>query len=92
MILASIMACLSFVPFEYVAKGSLLFAVLLFVVDPIPPVSRLLSLFLVVVVGIVSKLHRQYTVIEEDEFDNDDANTFSSDSTVMVNPTDKKEN
>ena len=59
MMLAATLACLSYVPFEYVAKGSLLFAVLLFIMDPIPPVSRLLSLVLVVVVGAISKMHRR---------------------------------
>ena len=68
--LAATLACLSYVPFEYVAKGSLVLAVLLFIVDPVPPISRLLSLVLVVIVGIISKLHRQYIVEEIDHSEN----------------------
>ena len=68
MMLAATLACLSYVPFEYVAKGSLLFAVLLFIMDPIPPVSRLLSLVLVVAVGAISKMHRR-CIKEETEHD-----------------------
>jgi hypothetical protein len=60
MMLAAVLAMLSYVPFDWVAKGSLLFAVFLFVVDPIPPASRLLALISVIVVGLLSKIHRRW--------------------------------
>jgi hypothetical protein len=58
--LAAVLALLSYIPFEYVAKGTLLASILLFVLDPLPPLTRLLSLVSVVVVAILSKLHRQW--------------------------------
>ena len=70
MMLAATLACLSYVPFEYVAKGSLLFAILLFIVDPIPPLSRLLSLLLVVLVGVISKMYRRCIQEETDSQEN----------------------
>ena len=94
--LAATLACLSYVPFEYVAKGSLLFAILLFIVDPIPPLSRLLSLLLVGVVGIISKMHRRH---RQDEIDgqyygvtivtdrNDQSDETTTSSIVELNTT-----
>ena len=56
--LASGLALLSYVPFEIVAKGSLIFCAVLFIVDPIPPVSRLLSLLSVLVVAVLTRWYR----------------------------------
>jgi hypothetical protein len=65
--LAAVLALLSYIPFEYVAKGTLLLAVLLFVLDPMPPLTRLLSLVSVVMVAILSKLHRQWLAAMPDD-------------------------
>ena len=58
--LASMLAILSYAPFEVVAKGALVFSVVLFVLDPIPPVSRLLALLTTGFVAILSKVHREW--------------------------------
>lgn len=58
--IAAVLAILSYLPFKYVAKGSLVICVLLFVLDPIPPVSRLLALIATGVVGVLSKAHREW--------------------------------
>ena len=60
LILASLLAILSYVPFELVAKIGLVFCALLFVFDPIPPLSRLLSLITLMVIAGLSKLYRQH--------------------------------
>lgn len=57
--LASLLALLSYVPFEVVAKVSLLVCVALFILDPLPPVTRLLSLVATIVVALLSKWYRQ---------------------------------
>jgi hypothetical protein len=58
--LASAMALLSYVPFEWVAKGTLLLCVFLFVVDPIPPMSRILSIAATLSVALLSRAHRSW--------------------------------
>ena len=50
LVLAALLALLSYVPFEYLAKFSLLVAAGLFIVDPLPPYTRLLALGLVLFV------------------------------------------
>ena len=57
LILASALAFLSYVPFEWVAKGSLVASALLFIIDPLPPISRLLALLTVALVGVLGKAH-----------------------------------
>ena len=59
-ILASILAVLSYVPFEWVAKGSLILCAFLFIVDPIPPLSRLLAISSLLVVYGLTKLKNQH--------------------------------
>ena len=85
--LAAALACLSYIPFEYVAKGSLLMAVLLFILDPLPPLSRLLSLLLVIVVGVISKWYRQYIKNEFNDDDDDDKNNGVTIVSVVDNDT-----
>jgi len=58
--LASILAILSYAPFAWVAKGTLLLCVFLFVVDPFPPLSRLLSLIITIVVAVLSRAYRRW--------------------------------
>ena len=65
LVLASGLALLSYVPFEIVAKGSLLFCAVLFILDPIPPISRLLSLVSVMVVAVLTRWHRN--LVEEQQ-------------------------
>lgn len=60
LMIASVLALLSYVPFEWVAKGTLLFCVFLFVVDPIPPVSRIASLVTTLVVAFLSRAYRRW--------------------------------
>eukprot|EP00545_Synedropsis_sp_CCMP1620_P002186 CAMPEP_0119008816 /NCGR_PEP_ID=MMETSP1176-20130426/3959_1 /TAXON_ID=265551 /ORGANISM="Synedropsis recta cf, Strain CCMP1620" /LENGTH=96 /DNA_ID=CAMNT_0006961221 /DNA_START=49 /DNA_END=339 /DNA_ORIENTATION=+ len=72
LVVASVLALFSYVPFEYVAKTTLLVSVLLFVLDPIPPVSRLLSLGTTAIVLVLTRVERnwrenQATVLEEEE-------------------------
>lgn len=68
-LLASILALLSYVPFEWVAKGSLILSAFLFIVDPIPPLSRLLAIVSLLVVYGLTKLrnhhHHNYYPHEE---------------------------
>jgi hypothetical protein len=67
LVLASILAFFSYVPFEYVAKVTLLVAVALFIVDPIPPVSRLLSLVITAVVLVLARMERTWREGREQE-------------------------
>jgi hypothetical protein len=60
LILSSLLALLSYVPFEYVAKGSIVMAAVLFVTDPIPPVGRMIALLSVIVVGVLSRLRKEH--------------------------------
>lgn len=60
MALAALLSLLSYVPFEFVAKGSLLVCALLFVVDPIPPLTRILSILSLFVVYGITKLYNQH--------------------------------
>ena len=55
MMLAAVLALLSYAPFEYVAKTTLIVAAALFILDPLPPYSRLIALISVVLVGMLSK-------------------------------------
>lgn len=74
LVLAALLALLSYVPFEYLAKGSLLVAAGLFIVDPWPPVTRLIALGLVVFVLLLSRIEQNWqenqeevVVVEEEE-------------------------
>lgn len=97
-LLASILALLSYVPFEWVAKGSLILCAFLFIVDPIPPISRLLALISLLVVYGLTKLknHHQHeldlvasTVIISDPVpstnhnENDPSSHHSYDQTIQ---------
>ncbi|CAB9508685.1 expressed unknown protein [Seminavis robusta] len=62
LVLASVLSLLSYVPFEIVAKGSLLVCVFLFIADPFPPHSRLVSLISTVVIGFLSRAHRNWQI------------------------------
>jgi hypothetical protein len=64
--LASLLALLSFIPFEIVAKGTLVISAFLFIVDPIPPLTRILAILSLFVVNLLSKLHSKI-VLEQQE-------------------------
>jgi hypothetical protein len=58
--LSSLLAILSYVPFKIVAQGSFFLCIALFVFDPIPPLSRLLSLFVCGLVLLIAKVERNW--------------------------------
>jgi hypothetical protein len=60
LVLASILALLSYAPFEYVAKGSLIVCAILFVLNPFP-LARLVAVISVVVVGALTRAHRTWS-------------------------------
>jgi hypothetical protein len=65
--LAAGLALLSYVPFEYVAKGTLLVCAFLFIVDPFPPLSRFVALLSLLVVAGLSRLHKDCNSLEEND-------------------------
>lgn len=70
LVLSSLLAILSYIPFKIVAQGSLFLSIALFVFDPIPPLTRVLSLLLCGLVLLISKVERnwregQVTIVEE---------------------------
>jgi hypothetical protein len=65
--LASLLALLSFVPFEIVAKGTLVISAFLFIVDPIPPLTRILAIVSLFVVLLLSKLHSKIVLEQEQQ-------------------------
>jgi hypothetical protein len=65
LMLASALAVLSYVPFDWVAKGTIVLSVFLFIVDPFPPLSRLVSLVATLVVAVISRMHRHW--LEEND-------------------------
>jgi hypothetical protein len=74
-VLSSVLAIFSYVPFEYVAKTTLLVSSVLFILDPIPPVTRLLSIIAAAIVLILSRIerhwreHHQASIEEQEEED-----------------------
>ena len=76
-VLSSVLAIFSYVPFEYVAKTTLLVSSVLFILDPIPPVTRLLSIIAAAIVLILSRIERHWrehhqASIEEEEQEEED--------------------
>uniref|UniRef100_A0A6S8ZP55 Uncharacterized protein n=2 Tax=Ditylum brightwellii TaxID=49249 RepID=A0A6S8ZP55_9STRA len=65
LILSSFLATLSYVPFEYVAKFTLLLCAITFIFDPFPPFSRLVALGSVVVVLGLTKLERNWRMMND---------------------------
>jgi len=58
-LLATIFAVLSYLPFPIIAKVTIQICALLFILDPIPPFSRLVSLTAVGIVFLLSKWERE---------------------------------
>ena len=65
-ILASLLASLSYLPFELVAKFTLIVCVGLFVVDPFPT-CRLVSVAGVAVVLVITKARQRFLILEAKE-------------------------
>ncbi len=65
--LAAVVALSVYVPFETVAKVSLVAAAFLFVVDPIPPFSRLIAIVSCWVVLKLNKHHRDSLLQQQNE-------------------------
>jgi len=65
-ILASLLASLSYLPFELVAKFTLVICVGLFVVDPFP-ISRLISVAGVAVVLAITRARQHFLILEASE-------------------------
>lgn len=59
-VVSSLLAVLSYLPFELLAKSTLIFCILTFITDPFPPTSRLLSLVGVLIVYFLNKLHKKW--------------------------------
>jgi hypothetical protein len=60
LVLASVLAILSYVPFEFVAKVTLLLSAFLFIVDPFPPLSRIIALISLFIVSILSRFYNNH--------------------------------
>jgi hypothetical protein len=73
LVLASVLALLSYVPFEMVAKTSLIVCAGMFIVDPFPPHSRLVSLVSTVVIALLSRAHRHWQIQQQQELEMEDA-------------------
>ena len=67
LMLAAVLALLSYAPFEYVAKTTLIVAAGLFIIDPLPPYSRLIALISVAVVGLLSRMLRTWQAGQEEQ-------------------------
>ena len=65
--LAAIVALSVYVPFDTVAKVSLILAAFLFVVDPIPPYSRLIAIVSCWIVLKLNKHHRNFLLQQQHE-------------------------
>jgi len=73
--LAAAMALLAYLPFESVAKGSLIVCVGMFILDPFP-LSRIYALVAVIIVQLLAKARNAALAAQEraegEEKDNDD--------------------
>mmetsp|Transcript_15710 Transcript_15710/g.29773 ORF Transcript_15710/g.29773 Transcript_15710/m.29773 type:complete len:96 (-) Transcript_15710:1502-1789(-) len=56
--LAAIFALFAYLPFELVAKGTLVLCASIFILDPFP-LSRIVAIIAVVVVGFLAKLEKK---------------------------------
>jgi membrane protein implicated in regulation of membrane protease activity len=65
--LAAVLALTAYVPFEWMAKVSLLIGVWMFVVDPLPPMTRLLSMISTLMVLLLTKWYRHAVAEREKE-------------------------
>jgi hypothetical protein len=66
-LLSSFLALLSYIPFEKIAKGSLIFCAITFINDPIPPVSRIISVCGILFVLLLTKIEAKWKAGQEAE-------------------------
>ena len=57
---SSVLALLSYIKFEYLAKSTLIFCAITFINNPFPPASRIVSILGVGVVLILGKIERTW--------------------------------
>ena len=89
--LAAVVALSVYVPFETVAKVSLIAAAFLFVADPIPPYSRLIALVSCWVVLKLNKYHRDSIMQQQNEEAHASVEIITDDSNQETNPESKKD-
>mmetsp|Transcript_6167 Transcript_6167/g.15361 ORF Transcript_6167/g.15361 Transcript_6167/m.15361 type:complete len:127 (+) Transcript_6167:50-430(+) len=70
LILSSLLAALSYLPFELIAKSTLVFCLAVFVSDPYPG-SRILALFAVGGVLAINRIRMRFVSEEEEEEEED---------------------
>jgi len=63
--LAAIIALSAYVPFEIVAKVTVILGIILFVIDPIPPYSRLIAIISCFIVLKLNALHRNSIIKQQ---------------------------
>lgn len=92
LVIASVLAILSYVPFIYVAKGSLIVVAFMFIVDPFPPLSRIIALVSLIIIGLLSKAYNKHErSIEEEieradaEYIEDEMNNATTNSNDLIN-------
>ena len=66
LILTSFLAALSYFPFEYIAKITLLVCFLLFIIDPYPG-SRIVSFVAVGAVLIINRVRQRFEGLQEEQ-------------------------
>ena len=101
--LAAIVAVSVYVPFETVAKVSLIAGVVLFVVDPIPPYSRLIAVASCFLILKLNRYHRDFLLRQQYEdtlasmnivdggHDDDDDNNINKDENEDENGSESSE-
>lgn len=68
LMIASFLALLSYIPFVYVSKLTLLILAYLFIFDPFPPSSRVVALLSLVVVNLLTRAHNYHLrAVSDDE-------------------------
>jgi hypothetical protein len=92
LMLSLALALFSYVPFPTVAKVSLIVSMLLFVVDPLPPTTRLVAVFSVIFIGVLNHYYQQHELAGEYEADesakhaNDGATSISTENGSFSHP------
>ena len=67
LLLAALLAVLSYAPFEYVAKTTLVVAAVLFILDPLPPYSRLIAMLSILTVALLNRTLQSWQQGQEDD-------------------------
>jgi hypothetical protein len=74
LMLTSVLAALSYLPFELIAKTTVIVGIILFIWDPIPPLTRLLSFFMTLFVLLLSRIERHWRDYRPSSEDNEHKN------------------